>query len=492
MKNLSVKVICAVSIWATSFGLLANDASQTKSVAKTSIQAEQKPNILFIAFDDLRPLIGAYGEPEPITPNIDAFAQDAVRFERSYVSYPLCNPSRASMLTGVRFDLQAENWKDNKHPKLISKQDTWPGVLRDNGYWTATRGKLYHGKVPGNEKKSWDLGGKFWGKIQDGGPKILEKIVDMGGREDQIQIYKDKGAGPGSLMYAAVDGPDEILNDGKVAVDVVDFIKNKRDKSKPFMIASGFARPHMPWVAPKKYFDMYPKDAGKLAYFPQGAKAAFDNAKYKSKTRDHGWNEGVDDNTAQKLIRGYMASTSYADAQMGKVIKALKDEGLYDNTIIIVWGDHGYHLTDHGLWRKNTPFHISLRSPLLIKTPKTIGGTVVDKIVQNIDLYPTLMELTGAKVDSKIKLHGTSLVPLLHANGSDVEWENIAHTSAKGSHGVVTDRYRFTVMADGTRHLYDLEQDPDEWNNLAGDKQYKDLIKDFEQKMSEVVWNKAE
>ncbi|WP_019028914.1 sulfatase [Colwellia piezophila] len=453
---------------------------------------KDKPNILFIAFDDLRPLIGAYGEPDPITPNLDAFANEAVRFDRSYVTYPLCNPSRASMLTGVRFDLQGDNWKDNKHPKLIAKQDTWPGVFKDNGYWTATKGKLYHGKVPKGDKSSWDIAGGG-GKTKDGEAKVLKRIVEIGGRADQIQIYKDKGAGPGSLMYASIDAPDNFLKDGQVAESVIDYIKNKRDKTKPFMIVSGFSKPHMPWVAPKKYFDMYPEDAGTIADFPKGAKEAFDMAKYKSKTRDHGWNEGVDDKTAKKLIRGYMASTTYADAQMGKVIQALKDEGLYDNTIIIVWGDHGYHLTDHGLWRKNTPFHISLRSPLMIKTPNSKGGTVISELVQNIDIYPTLLDLAGIDIPKGIKLHGKSLVPLLHKNtkhGEEVEWENIAHTSAKGSHGVVTDKYRFTVMADGSRELYDLEQDPGEWNNLANESKYKKLIQGLESKMSQVVWNK--
>ena len=177
---------------------------------------------------------------------------------------------------------------------------------------------------------------------------------------------------------------------------------------------------------------------------------------------------------------------------MGKVIQALKDEGLYDNTIIIVWGDHGYHLTDHGLWRKNTPYHISLRSPLMIKTPNTKGGTVIENIVQNIDIYPTLMELTGSKLSDSIKLHGNSLVPLLHikeGHDQNVDWQDIAHTSAKGSHGIVTDKYRFTIMLDGEYHLYDLQEDPHEWNNLATDAKYKNLIKDFEEKMSQVVWN---
>jgi len=481
-KALLISTMCIISTSAN-----AND------LMKNSPKKEQgKPNILFIAIDDLRPLIGAYGEPEPITPNLDAFANDAVRFDRSYVSYPLCNPSRASMLTGVRFDLQAENWKDNKHPKLIAKQATWPGVLKEAGYWTATKGKLYHGKVPKGDRSSWNIAGGG-GKTKDGESKVLKRIVEIGGRADQIQIYKDKGAGPGSLMYASVDAPDSFLKDGQVAEDVIDYIKNKRDKKKPFMIVSGFSKPHMPWVAPKRYFDMYPENAGELAGFPEGGKKNFDSEKYKSKTRNGLWNEGVDDKTAQKLIRGYMASTSYVDAQMGKVISALKEEGLYDNTIIIVWGDHGYHLTDHGLWRKNTPFHVSLRNPMMIKTPNTKGGTVISELVQNTDVYPTLLELAGIETPKDVTLHGKSLVALLHkntVNGEEVEWENIAHTSAKGSHGVVTDKYRFTVLADGSRELYDLQQDPGEWRNLASESQYKKLIQGFETKMSNVVWNK--
>jgi uncharacterized sulfatase len=346
--------------------------------------------------------------------------------------------------------------------------------------------------VPKGDKSSWHIAGKFWGKgkEKDGGQAILSRIVDIGGREDQIADYKKKGSGPGALMYASVDGPDNLLNDGKTAEAVIDFIKNKRDKSKPFMISGGFSRPHMPWVAPKKYFDMYPENAGTIASFPEGAKEATDMGQYKSKTRNGKWNEGVDDNTAKKLIRGYMASTTYADAQMGKIITALKEEDLYDNTIIIVWGDHGYHLTEHGLWRKNTPFHISLRNPMMIKIPNGQGGKVVRDIVQNIDIYPTILELTGTRKPENIKLHGDSLVPLLM--GDKANGENIAHTSAKGSHGVVTDKYRFTVFQDGSYELYDLEQDPDEWHNLANTPKHKDLIKAFKQKVSQVVWNELE
>ncbi len=461
-------------------------------ISLTTVFAQEKPNVLFIAFDDLRPQIGAYGEPEPITPNIDKLADEATRFDKAYVSYPLCSPSRAAMLTGVRFDNQV--WVDGKRvwtfSKMIGVQDTWPKVLRANGYWTATRGKIYHGNVPNNDVNAWYIPGKAKQKHSDGGPEVESRIVEIGGRQDTIDEYYKTDKGPAALMYAAVDGPDELLNDGKTARDVVDFIKNKRDKSKPFAISCGFARPHMPWVAPKKYFDMYPEDAGTLAFIPEGEKRDISKDVYKGRAFDLGWNEGVDDATAKKLIRGYMASTTYADAQMGKVIQALKDEGLYENTIIIVWGDHGYHLTDHGKWRKNTGYHVSLRSPLFIKIPHNNKAQVVDEIVQNIDIYPTLLDLLDIEIPENVALHGTSLVPLLE--NEKVDWENVAYTCAVGNYGLITDRYRFTKLQDGGYHLFDLKIDPHEWENLADKKQYQALIKEFEAKLETVVWNKPE
>lgn len=451
---------------------------------------DQKKNILLIVFDDLRPLIGSYGESEPKTPNIDALANEAALFSRAYVNYPLCLPSRASMLTGVRFDNQRiVDGKKFKFDKMIGTQTTWPKVLRENGYWTATRGKIYHGKVPKTENESWDIAGKFWtGKHRDGSPEVQSKIVEIGGRQDQIDIYKEKGAGPGLLMYASVDGPDNILNDGQVAEDVIDYIKSKRDKSKPFMISCGFARPHMPWVAPKKYFDMYPENAGKLAYVPGGVEKNMEGEDFTGRKGSEIWNEGVSDETAQKLIRGYMASTTYADAQMGKVIQALRDEGLYENTIIVVWGDHGYHLTDHGKWRKNTGYNIALRCPLIIKTPDINKAKIVENVVQNIDIYPTILELAGIEKPDSLSFHGNSLVPLL--NNEDVEWDNITYTCAQGSYGLVTDKYRFTKTKTGNYHLYNLKKDPFEWENLAYKKKFKKLIEEFDEKISQVKWNK--
>ena len=452
---------------------------------------QEKKNILMIVFDDLRPLIGAYGEPDPLTPNLDAFAKDAVRFNRAYVNYPICSPSRAAMITGVRFDYYSkEKKKKLKFDDMIASQQTWPTILKENGYWTATRGKIYHGDVPKSEKSSWHIPGNFWINkgSRDGDATIKSKIVEIGGDQKAVQKYMKKTATPSALIYASVDGPDDLLNDGKTTNDVVDYIKNKRDKSKPFAIACGFGRPHLPWVAPKKYFDMYPEDAGTLAYFPKGTKKSIADEFFSDKHKSAGWNEGMDDETSKKLIRGYMASSTFVDAQMGKVIKALKDEGLYEDTIIIVWGDHGYHLTDHGLWRKGTGYNVALRSPLMIKTPSVTKPKVVEHVVQNIDIYPTILELAGIEQPKSIGLKGHSLVPLI--DQKNPKWNHFAYTCAKQSYGVVTDKYRFTKTQAGDYHLYDLEKDPEEWNNLAKEPKYQKLVKELETKMNTVVLNK--
>lgn len=448
--------------------------------------ARSKPNVMFFAFDDLRPQIAAYGETQAITPNLDALAGEGVQFNRAYVAYPLCNPSRATMLTGIRFDNRpVVGWKPLPHQEMIARQITWPRALRDAGYWTATRGKIYHGGVPGRDRSAWDVAGTQKSANEK---KIVSAIVEKDGREEHITNFLKTGKGPAALAYFAVDGPDNLLNDGRSCDDVISYIKEKRDPKKPFAIACGFLRPHMPWAAPKKYFDMYPKDAGKLAYIPEGAEKTVDEEEFTSKNQNEVWNEGVDDELASKLIRGYMACTSYVDAQMGKIIQALKDEGLYENTIIVAWGDHGYHLTDHGLWRKNTAYHISMRSPLIIKAPSVAGGQTVNQVVGNVDIYPTLLELTGVDKPESVSFHGTSLVPLL--NNPEADWDNITYTCAKGRYGLITDRYRFSVSENGPS-LYDLKKDPHEWNNLGSHPEYTGLIKEFKAKLATVVWNEA-
>ncbi len=448
----------------------------------SALHGADRPNILFIAIDDLRPEIGAYGANRAITPHIDKLAAQSVRFDRAYVTYPLCLPSRASMLTGRRIDYSGAG-KQRGFPELIQSQQTWPATFRQAGYWTATSGKVYHGSVPKVDTAAWDVPGEMWRHgFKDWSPELMKKVVIEGGPKEVVEDFRKKGGGGGSLLYMGVDGDDDILTDGQTASIVAGYFRD-RPKDKPFVICAGFSRPHMPWIAPKRYFDLYQDVKIELPLLPsesnreilaedRGAGVSKDAAK---------WNEGVSDDEARNLIKGYLASVSYADAQVGRVLAALEASGEADNTIVVLWGDHGYHLTEHGLWRKNTIYHVANRIPLLIRAPGKSPG-VCQRIVESIDLYPTLLALTGVAGDG-LRLDGRSLVPLL--DDPAAKWPYPAFIHAGKDHGMVTDQYRYSISGSGTQKLFDLKADPDEWQNLAADPQHADRIREMRAAVSE-------
>ncbi|GHC46631.1 sulfatase [Roseibacillus persicicus] len=454
----------------------------------------RRPNILFVAYDDLRPEMGAYGAKEVITPNLDKLAAESTRFENAYVNYPLCMPSRSSMLSGIRFDNRNFTEGDSKvlYETMLTMQSTWPAVFHEAGYWTATRGKLYHGHVPKSERKAWDVPGRFYGQ-----PEVYrlmehhqDKVVEQGGVLKDLDILLAMESGPAALAYLAIDCADNELHDGEMAEAVVEFLAKERDRKKPFLISAGFTLPHLPWIAPKKYFDMYPEDAGELAPVPEGVERVV-HKKDQRPLSSNIWNEGVDDEEARRLKRAYLACTTYADAQMGKIIEALKETGEYENTIIVMWGDHGYHLSEHGLWQKNKDYRVSMRCPLMIKAPGVKGGQVCERVVQNIDIYPTLLSLAGIEKPEEVVLHGRDLKPLLE--NPNREWERVAHVSCVGGRkGVISERYRFTEFRWGEDELYDLEADPDEWVNLAGRPEYAEKVKEFKKEIAKAVWNDKE
>ena len=436
-------------------------------VSPSSFAAGQRPNILFIAIDDLRPEIGAYGVNRAVTPNIDKLAAKSVRFDRAYVTYPLCLPSRASMLTGRRIDYSGPG-KQRDFSMLIGLQQTWPAAFRKAGYWTATSGKIYHGgSLPQNDLTAWDVPGEQWrNDFKDWSPDLMKKVVAEAGPKDVVEGFRKNGGGGGSLLYMAVDGDDDVFSDGQTASLVMGYLVD-RPKDKPFVICAGFNRPHMPWIAPKKYFDLYKDVKIELPKLPEGAKReVFKEDIGSGVSKDSAkWNEGVTDDEARELIKGYLASVSYSDAQVGRILTALQKSGQADNTIVILWGDHGYHLTEHGLWRKNTIYHVANRIPMLIHAPGKATG-VSQRLVESIDLYPTLLALTGTSADG-LRLDGRSLVPLLEKPAA--EWPHPAFIHANKDHGMVTDQYRYSISNDGTEKLFDLRIDPDEWRNLAAD-----------------------
>ncbi len=449
--------------------------------------AAEPPNILFIAVDDLRPEIGCYGVPRAITPNIDRLAAEGVRFDRAYVTYPLCLPSRASMLTGVRLDFK--KGKGRGFPELIQLGRTWPQTFHDAGYWTATIGKVYHGNVPPVDAAAWDVPGEHWRNgFKDWSPELMTRVVAEAGSPEVLEAFRKKGGGSGSLIWQAIDGDDEVLTDGRTASIAIDYLRD-RPKDRPFVICAGFSRPHMPWLAPRKYFDLYDDVAIELPPVPSDAqREILPEDRSSGVSKDAGrWNEGVTDDEARTLIKGYLASASYSDAQVGRLLDELDRQGLADNTIVVLWGDHGYHLTDHGLWRKNTIYHVANRNPLIIRAPGHARNAVAPGLVETIDIYPTLLELTGVKAEN-LELDGKSLVPLL--TNPATPWDHPAYISGGTYRGIVTDRYRFAISDREPTKLFDLRNDPHEWRNLADDPEQADLVRELTNEI-EKEWARA-
>ncbi len=321
-----------------------------------SLAAQPRPNILFIAIDDLRPELGCYGVPRAITPNIDRLAADGVRFDRACVTYPLYLPSRASMLTGLRIDYR-KGGTAREFPELIQLGTTWPRTFRDAGYWTATSGKVYHGNVPKVDTKAWDVPGEFWRNgFRDWSPELMKQVVAEAGPKEIVAAFRQKGGGAGSLLWQAIDGGDDVLTDGQTASIVIKYLQD-RPKDKPFVICARFSRPHMPWLAPKQYFDLYAKTEIKLPAVPRDqARKVLEEDRGAGVSKDAAsWNEGVSDEEARTLIKGYLASVSYADAQVGRLLKNPAAE--WDHPAYISAG------TYHGIVTERYRFAISDRHP---------------------------------------------------------------------------------------------------------------------------------
>ena len=440
-----------------STGLKAGAAAFTTGLLpKHKTSAQGKYNVLFIAIDDLRPLLGCYGYPEMHTPNIDALAERGTLFNRAYCQFPVCNPSRASVLTGLRPDTvdvydNFANFRDT-----VPEAVTLPQHFKAHGYHTRSVGKITHGPNALLDQLSWSapIWREFWRPI-------------------------DKTMNP---SWQALDVADNELEDGRIANAAVEVLKQIKDRE--FFLAVGFNKPHLPFYAPSKYFDLYPpqtfsvpvdsnlpKDAPNIASNPKGLKAYQDISKYPP----------FDDEKTLELIRAYAATTSYVDAQVGQVLNQLDTLGLAENTVVVLWGDHGFHLGEHGLWRKNTLFEDSVRSPLIVSVPgQTAPNTKTDALVELIDIYPTLCD--ACQLPTPTELEGISMIPVVEQPTRT--WKTAAFSQLeRGSnvHGyaIRTQQYRYTEWGQsGSRgvELYDYEADPDETVNTAGLPENAELV----------------
>ena len=429
-------------------------------IANTSFaESNSKPNILFIAIDDLRPALGCYGESEVISPNIDKLASRSVKFSRAYCSVPTCGASRASVFTGLQ--PSAKRFVDYKTSIDQDAPDvpTLSQVFKEAGYTTLSLGKIFHHKYDA-EKRSWSE--KAWIP----GNERLDANLDI----TLKRLTKAKRG----LMFEAADVNDEEYIDGKTTLKTIQVLRRLKKDGKPFFLGCGFKKPHMPFYVPKKYWDMYDPKTFSVAtnlYSPKGAPKSL-----RSSNELNGYVLDEYDLNSEAwhraMIHGYYACVSYVDAQVGKIMQELEDLDLAKNTIVVFWGDHGFHLGEHNFWSKHNTMDISLRVPLLIHVPGKMQGEA-KALVSSVDIYPSLCELAGLPLPQH--LHGESFVPVL----GDLSKSTQEFVYARFSNGdtAISKRYAYTNYSDGESMLFDHKNDPDENVNVAAEPEYQEVVK---------------
>ncbi|UNY97478.1 sulfatase [Zhouia spongiae] len=447
-----------------------------------------KPNILFIAVDDLRPELGCYGNPLIRSPHIDALAKEGTLFKNHYTTVPTCGASRYALLSG-KLPYSPEDISNHVFVKKNTYQpeketpETFIHHLKRNGYHTVGIGKISHhpdGLVYNQAKGtdsispelpySWDemiFNPGKWGN----GQKAFFGYADGSNRNDLKKEVEP---------YEQADVSDEGYVDGLSANLASQKLKELRQNKKPFFLAVGFFKPHLPFNAPKKYWDLYDEDKIPLSNgseLPRGVHLSSLNNngefnQYKLGKEKPTLLKPASEQYARKLKHAYYASVSYVDAQVGKVLKTLKEEGLADNTIVILWGDHGWQLGDHRMWGKHTCFEKALHSPLIIRTPSNLStknATINRNVVSTVDIYPTIMDLTGLEMPYKTK--GKSLKELLSVN-HDGNRKDIAYSYFNKGISLRTEWYRLTRYQRQEKpaiELFDYKKDPYEMFNVAGE-----------------------
>ncbi|MGZ0174530.1 MAG: sulfatase [Planctomycetales bacterium] len=433
-----------------------------------SVFAADQPNVLFIAVDDLRPELACYGKKHIHSPNIDRLAVSGVLFERAYCMVPTCGASRASLMTGIR---PTRNRFVNY---LTSAQKDAPGIttfntqFRKNGYYTMSLGKIFHhpdDNAKGWSEPAWRPKGIPWYR-QPENAELHEKRQKQGKRK----------RGP---AWESADVPDNAYADGVLAERAMADLERLSQKDEPFFLAVGFFKPHLPFIAPKKYWDLYdhnkiqvpdnyhvPKDAPKESIHSSGELRAYAGIPAKG---------SVSDESARNLIHGYYACVSYTDALIGKLLGELDRRELSDNTIVVLWGDHGWNLGEHALWCKHSCYETSMQIPLIVRAPGIKGGQRRSGLIESIDLYPSLCELAGLPLPGH--LQGRSFATLMR--DADTEWKSAAVGRFQNGDTIRTDAFRFTEYTDKkgkltSRMLYDHTADPHEDVNVTASR--KDAV----------------
>jgi len=459
--------------------------------------AAERPNVLFIAVDDLRPEMGCYGNTVVKTPNLDRLAAHGILFNHAYCQQAVCSPSRTSLMTGRRPDA-TRVWDLDTHFRVaLPDAVTLPQHFKANGYHCAALGKIYHHGFEDGRSWSephWYPNGQTIDTDAADSTKRIVRQTGNGVREyskNPLPADNDKpntrhrGKGRKGAAYEVSPKIDDELPDGYTAAEAVKRLHELKKKGQPFFLAVGFLKPHLPFVAPKKYWDLYDPDTIPLPAIdrlPNGAPAfaGHDNGELHSYANVPKGNP-IPADFAKKLRHGYYACVSYTDAQIGRLLDALDREGLAGNTVVVLWGDHGWQLGDHGLWHKHTNFELAARAPLLISVPgQKTAGRKCDSLVEFVDVYPTLADVCGLSIPPG--LDGASLKPCIEGTAKSAKQVALSQYPRSGAatgnrplmgYSIRDARWRLTLWRDrrdGTivaTELYDEENDPAETKNLA-------------------------
>lgn len=494
-------------------------------------QDTKHPNILFIAVDDLKPILACYGNDLVKTPNIDKLASTAMVFKANYCQQAVCAPSRASLLTGQRPDRtkvrDLRTLIRDMNPDII----TLPQYFKTNAYNTIGIGKIFDSRSVDAKKDevSWSIPYLKWqdginenydiparSEYQDASLREIVEYYDrladsenLKGRERNVFIKEHASKSTENL-----DIPDDAYRDGATARMASRMLEDLSDSDQAFFFAVGFSKPHLPFIAPQKYWDLYDRDSMPLAEFQKFAKNAPVFAYHNSsELRRYADIPGVDkptgdhyelliDSLQLKLIHGYYACVSYVDAQIGILLETLENTGLKDNTIIVLWGDHGWHLGDHSMWNKHSNLEQATISPLIISVPGLTGGEVYDYPTEFIDVFPTLCELSGLEIPES-DLDGVSLLPALKDHNTRLKDYAISqfHRGPKRQgYTIRNEHYRYTEWLGGgfastgmefreelivAQELYDMVSDPGETENVVHKKEYKHIGEEMSKDLHE-------
>lgn len=481
-------------------------------------------NILFIAVDDLKPMLNVYGENQMHTPNFDRLAEMGVIFENAHVQQAVCGPSRASIMTGMYPD-RTKVWDlhtdfRESAPELLSM----PEYLIAQGYETTATGKIYHqgSTSGGHDAKSWSIpyvkptnydpkyGEPAFGAYQNPETKAAFAQIEKEAKEKgitksgKIRAYALKKLRPSA---ESADVSDEAYNAGLYTIQTLKNIEKIQKTGKPFFVGVGYQKPHLPFVAPKKYWDLYKREDIALAEFQELSEGTPDIAyhsfgelrAYSDIDNNLTIGDRINEDKQRELVHGYMACISYIDAQIGKLLDGLEEKNLLNNTVIVLWGDHGYHLGDHTLWNKHSNFEQATRIPLMFAGPGVEKNIKVKNPVELVDVFPTLFDLAGVEIPN---LDGKSLVPLLDNNDKTTIYVDYAISQyrrhkEKMGYSLRTERYRYTEWHDEgyrsykpyeestivARELYDYEVDPLETKNLVDEAEYASVVKELKNKL---------